>query len=193
MNDFIGVYDDVVTPEYCDSLINYFKWCKDNNRTWNRDECSTLSKEDVSTTLNPMKQTEINFSYDNLGGFIAEFNEVFWKNSYKQYTTKYDILNTFNNHTIYSYKLQETEPSQGYHVWHSEQGSLEYSRRIAAYILYFNEIIEGGETEFLYLSKRIAAKRGRLVIFPAGYTHTHRGNPPLSGTKYIMTGWVEYS
>jgi len=24
------------------------------------------------------------------------------------------------------------------------------------------------------------------------FTHTHRGNPPLSNTKYIMTGWLEY-
>ena len=40
---------------------------------------------------------------------------------------------------------------------------------------------------------RVAAKKGRLVIFPANYPWTHRGNPPLSGEKYIMTGWVEFS
>jgi hypothetical protein len=51
---------------------------------------------------------------------------------------------------------------------------------------------EGGETEFLYLSQRVKPKTGRLVIFPSGYVHTHRGNPPLSGEKYIMTGWIEF-
>ena len=23
-------------------------------------------------------------------------------------------------------------------------------------------------------------------------THVHRGNPPLSGSKYIITGWLEF-
>ena len=26
-------------------------------------------------------------------------------------------------------------------------------------------------------------------IFPAGFMHTHRGNPPISNDKYILTGW----
>ena len=28
-----------------------------------------------------------------------------------------------------------------------------------------------------------------LLIFPASFTHTHRGNPPLGGSKYIATSW----
>ena len=44
--------------------------------------------------------------------------------------------------------------------------------------LYLNTIEEGGETEFLYINKRIKAEQGRLIIFPAAFTHTHRGNPP---------------
>jgi len=58
--------------------------------------------------------------------------------------------------------------------------------------LYLNDVEEGGETEFLYVKRRVSAKKGRFVLWPAGFTHTHRGNPPLSGEKYIMTGWVEF-
>ena len=60
-------------------------------------------------------------------------------------------------------------------------------------MLYLNSVTEGGETEFLYQKRRIKPQQGRLVIFPAGFTHTHRGNPPLSGDKYILTSWVENS
>jgi hypothetical protein len=193
MNDFIGLYDDAASDEFCDSLINYFTWCKLNNKTWGRDECGAIEKDDTSVTLNPLNSTAINFTYDNLGEFIQEFNTRFWDVHYKKYTKQFNILNSFKTHTIYTYKIQETKPTQGYHIWHCEQSAPEHSKRIAAYILYLNDVIEGGETEFLYLSKRVAAKRGRLLLFPAGYTHTHRGNPPISGTKYIMTGWLEYS
>ena len=59
-------------------------------------------------------------------------------------------------------------------------------------MIYLNDVEEGGETEFLYQSIRVAPKAGTLLIWPAGFTHTHRGNPPLSGDKYIATGWVQY-
>ena len=34
-------------------------------------------------------------------------------------------------------------------------------------------------------------EKGLLLFWPSDFTHTHRGNPPLKETKYIMTGWVE--
>jgi hypothetical protein len=58
--------------------------------------------------------------------------------------------------------------------------------------MYLNDVEHGGETEFLYQKRRVSAKTGRVVIWPAGYTHVHRGNPPLSGEKYLLTGWLEF-
>ena len=46
------------------------------------------------------------------------------------------------------------------------------------------------ETEFLYQSKRIDPIAGRTLIWPPGFTHKHRGNPPLKGEKIYMTGWL---
>ena len=58
--------------------------------------------------------------------------------------------------------------------------------------VYLNDVEEGGETEFLVQSKRVAPKKGRVVIFPTTYTHYHSGNPPLSGDKYILNMWAQY-
>ena len=65
------------------------------------------------------------------------------------------------------------------------------NRRILATMMYLNDVDEGGETEFLYQSLRFKPKRGQFLIWPAGFTHVHRGNPPLSGEKYISTSWLE--
>ena len=53
-----------------------------------------------------------------------------------------------------------------------------------------NDVEEGGETEFLYQSFRVKPKAGTLILFPSFFTHTHRGNPPLKGVKYLATGWI---
>ena len=82
---------------------------------------------------------------------------------------------------------------EGYHAWHCEDDSRDNATRILTFILYLNDVNEGGETEFLYYPKRIKAEAGKLILWPAGFTHTHRGNPPLSNTKYILTGWVEFA
>ena len=89
-------------------------------------------------------------------------------------------------------RVQKTEPSQGFHVWHCDSGNILTSRRMLVATLYLNTIEEGGETEFLYQRIRVSPVEGQLVFFPAGWTHPHRGNPPLKETKYILTTWLEF-
>ena len=55
--------------------------------------------------------------------------------------------------------------------------------------VYLNDDFDGVETEFLYQQRREQAVAGDVLIFPASYTHTHRGNPPLGGNKYLATSW----
>ena len=88
-------------------------------------------------------------------------------------------------------KIQKTLPTEGYHVWHIEhQKGFDNEPRAFVFSIYLNDVEEGGETEFLHFSKRVKPKTGRVVIWPAGFPYLHRGNPPLSGKKYILTSWM---
>jgi hypothetical protein len=88
-------------------------------------------------------------------------------------------------------KIQKTLPTEGYHIWHLEhQKGFDNEPRAFVYSVYLNDVEEGGETEFLHFSKRVKPKTGRIVIWPAGFPYVHRGNPPLSGEKYILTSWM---
>ena len=191
-DNFVAVYDGAFSDEYCDKLIDYFEWCSKNNKTWGRPE-SSLDKKDNSCVLNPATHSEISYTAQNLCGLIDEFNAGFWDVCYKDYRETYSVLDQHANHTIFTYKIQKTLPGGGYHIWHCESGEKNFVNRLGTYTLYLNDVEDGGETEFLYLSKRVKPKKGRLVIWPANYPWTHRGNPPLSGEKYIMTGWTEFS
>ena len=56
--------------------------------------------------------------------------------------------------------------------------------------LYLNDGFDDGETEFLFQQRKVVPRTGDLLIAPTAFTHTHRGNRPLGGAKYIATSWV---
>lgn len=86
------------------------------------------------------------------------------------------------------------QSSGGYHHWHSEiypqNASCESLHRALLFQFYLNNVAEGGETEFFYQNRKIEARQGRLIIAPAGFTHTHKGHVARSGDKYIATSWI---
>src|SRR5690606_2717172 len=84
--------------------------------------------------------------------------------------------------------------SGGYPYWHCElfpkDASAETLHRTLLWTIYLNDGFEAGETEFLYQRRRIVPRTGALLIAPTAFTHTHRGNTPVGGDKYIATSWV---
>jgi hypothetical protein len=82
----------------------------------------------------------------------------------------------------------------GYPYWHCElyprDASAETLHRHVLWTLYLNDGFAEGETEFLYQGRKIVPRTGSLLIAPAAFTHTHRGNRPQGGDKYIATSWI---
>jgi len=86
----------------------------------------------------------------------------------------------------------------GYPYWHSEhfphpqdpeQRSL---HRVLLWLVYLNDVEQGGETEFIYQQAKVKPSTGSLVLSPCGFTHTHCGHPPQSGDKYVLASWIGY-
>jgi hypothetical protein len=86
----------------------------------------------------------------------------------------------------------------GYPYWHCElypSPKLDYGEslhRVVLWTIYLNDGFEAGETEFLYQQRKIKPRTGSLLIAPTAFTHTHRGNMPQAGDKYIATSWILY-
>jgi hypothetical protein len=84
----------------------------------------------------------------------------------------------------------------GYPYWHCElypkaaDPQSETLHRTLLWTIYLNDGFAEGETEFLHQGRKIAPKTGALLIAPAAFTHTHRGNMPKGGNKYIATSWI---
>jgi hypothetical protein len=86
-------------------------------------------------------------------------------------------------------QFQLYEPGGGYKKWHADATG-KYTHRMFVYILYLNDVPDGG-TEFRDWNYTCKAERGKVVIFPANFTHVHRGQISHTSEKTIMTGWID--
>ncbi|MEI7666764.1 MAG: 2OG-Fe(II) oxygenase [Synechococcaceae cyanobacterium ELA263] len=91
------------------------------------------------------------------------------------------------------FNLQRYAPGEGFKSWHCDwttsEEATEPVHRVLAWILYCNDLPEGG-TEFHWQDHHEQAERGKLVIFPAGLSHIHRGRVSHEHSKTIATGWI---
>ena len=82
----------------------------------------------------------------------------------------------------------------GYPYWHCElyprDASAETLHRHLLWTLYLNDDFAEGETEFLFQQRKVKPRTGSLLIAPTAFTHTHRGNRPQGGDKFIVTSWI---
>ena len=180
MKDLIEVYDGLLTPDQCQQWIDYMDDMEKN---------SILVQDKDDRHRIDHKYAMISHDY-NLPAWSWIGQQFFGsiQNCINDYFNKYSILKA-DRFLLHDLKIKKIPPGGGFHRWHYENGDLISATRSFVTQLYLNTIDEAGETEFLYMSRRVNAVAGRLIIFPAGYSPTHRGNPPIGQDKYIATSW----
>ena len=188
INNFIGTYDNFITKEECNKAINIYEQQDKFNNTINRmplENSSILQKQDQQLFAGA---GNIEIWWEDLKPMLINF-DIAWQH----YIKNTGALAAYDNEQFHytTLKIQKTLPTEGYHVWHLEHGKgFMNEPRAFVFTVYLNDVEEGGETEFLHFSKRVKPQTGRIVIWPAAFPYVHRGNPPLSGKKYILTSWM---
>ncbi len=193
--EFVGIYDESVPVELCEMFVENYEEAK-KNRTFidiskennigitERKTTFTTKKDEVavvtplSSTIYPKPPVEAYFKY--------------LQECMLRYMDRYGIV--FNG-TLFNdiFKIHKVRKSEGYHVWHYESSSASTSDRFMVYMTYLEVPKKGGETEFLHQSLRIEPVVGRTLLWPATYTHMHRGLMPIDGEKMYITGWFNSS
>ena len=187
---FVGIYDNAMTPQECADIIKYFNEMKKHNLVFDRQALKdglAHQRDDESVFLTDTDA----FYLDKTHPILQTVMDKLW-DCYSDYTRKYSILRDSWKHGVIAMKVQKTKPGGGFHNWHYETNGKMNSGRFITFLVYLNTVAIAGETEFLYLHTRVNPVEGRIVIFPGSFTHTHRGNPPISGDKYVVTGWIEF-
>ena len=191
IENFIGVYDNFITDQECKTAIELFEDQSKINNVMSRlqsENASSIEKKDLHFFA---QEGNIEVWWDKLKTMMFNFDVAF-----QNYLTQTGAKEGYGVDQFYytALKIQKTKPTEGYHIWHLEHNrGRDNEGRAFVFSIYLNDVEDGGETEFLHFSKRVKPKTGRIVIWPAGFPYVHRGNPPLSGEKYILTSWMMLS
>ncbi|HYO55197.1 2OG-Fe(II) oxygenase [Archangium sp.] len=220
MTDFIEVHDGVLEPRMCQDILQLFEKSPHVQRGQTGHGVDLKKKDSYDLILNhhpeyegllrvlldraypPLKSYLRKYLYTLVGAVALEFLHP--QSGQRVTLTRENFAElgdpVFDQLVgkLYRYGFLQVQKylkgSGGYPHWHSEiypkDPSCEQLHRVLAFQFYLNDVSEGGETEFFYQEKKVQSKAGRMLIFPAGFTHTHRGNVPHSGDKYIITSWV---
>tara|TARA_Y100000004_G_C8928956_1_gene418994 strand:- start:446 stop:1120 length:675 start_codon:yes stop_codon:yes gene_type:complete len=192
-DDFIGIWHNFMPPHLCKRIIEYADTVYESGCRY--DGASSLSdQEEIVVDSSTWYKGDLNrkdfaflLNYANRE-IVSQVNSVL-KSCATHYVHKYQAL---KNSSMVStdIKVQKTPPGGGYHLWHHENADIAHANRDLVWMIYLNDMPDGeAETEFLYQRRRIKPTAGTVVLWPAGFTHTHKGNTVLTQDKYILTGW----
>ena len=154
IKDFIGIFDNAVSDEYCDEVIEHFELLRTMNKTFSRQQMENANPINKKSEIYYMLEESDIQTLNTNSRICKVFNEAIW-NCYNDYLNEYGILFDLEKHQMENIvQIQKTKPCEGYHMWHCENSKKPNSDRVLAVLLYLNDIEEGGETEFLYQRDR---------------------------------------
>jgi len=110
---------------------------------------------------------------------------------YKQKYKWVDFVNTYD--IIENMTIQHYKPGEGFYKWHTENTGYSYNlNRHLVFMTYLNDVENGGTEFYHFPDLKIQARKGLTLIWPAGWTHTHKGVISDVDEKYIITGWYSF-
>lgn len=185
---FIGSW--TISPlSMCDDLIAYFESHKDKQRKGVTADGMNLSSKD-STDIKILPK-DIKLSGNEI--FEEYFQQLY--SCYQDYAVDWPFLTTFAGKLqISSFNLQRYQSGQHFQNIHTERDSLGTLHRIFAWMTYLNDVDHehGGSTWFSHFDLAVQPRKGLTLIWPAEWTHAHKGSVLQADNKYIITGWMTF-
>jgi len=199
-HNYIRVIDQVLTPEFCSQLRENFE-LSHRHHTHRTSTHVSLTELDLYSSRNP-------------GRGLSELQRLQKTRPY-DWTKDCDLLidlimslaNDYLTHWGHEQGLRLTpelvalegirikcyRPNQQDHFGlHVDVAHAASSARYLAFLFYLNDSDAG--TEFPREHYTVAAKEGRVVLFPPTWCYPHQGMMPQDGSsKYIMSSYLLYT
>ena len=168
----------------CDKLIEYHK----NNIEYKNAGQTT----GANTQIKGKKSTDVTVFIGNNNPIIHMYLQEVMK-AVHTYVETYKLNDLGFSVTLReAFNIQHYAPNEGFLGWHCERSQTQTNQRALVFMTYLNDVTDGGETEFKYQKLKVKPVKGKMVIWPTDFTHTHRGITSPTQEKYIATGWYNF-
>ena len=180
---FIGGW--YIPEDVCDDVIDLYNSEKEN---WIDGECGHNE-----VNYNYKKSTEMHINPPDyskkLSTYLPQLSNCL--NAYRQkypYCDSVDVYNLLGTNI----KIQHYKPGEGFYEWHHENDGRSTINRHLVFMTYLNTLDNGG-TDFFHQKITTPCHKGLTVIWPAHWTHVHKGVTNYVSDKYIITGWYSFN
>lgn len=198
MHDFISEFPSIISREFCTRLIakfdHYEKHPAGNIRVVDKFASDggapgdVRSKEARVIYLNPedLQATDpefldmIQFCNRQIGQCVVEYIKSF--QIIKPAPIQVDQID-----------FMKYEKDEGFYGQHIDAGSRALQHRVLSFVLYLNDVDEGGETDFPLQRRRVKPQAGKLSIFPSSFCFVHGSTVAVSGPKYVLVAFSSYA
>lgn len=181
--DYIKVYDEALSADFCSRLVVGFEHATDMQRRNGRGvreglELSAWTELNIGTLAD---QAFLGFFLSQIETFLARYNSELKLSIPVPSRPRTDKL------SMKRYRSGGQDQFQP----HFDAVDV-VSSRYMVFLWYLNTVEQGGETEFCDLGIKVKPRTGRLLMFPPYWMFQHAGRAPISGDKYILSTYLMF-
>jgi len=181
LNELIQVYDNTLESDVCNFLINLFEQVPDKHERHDNDGKPSFTQ--FNLTENCKITEQVDQVHNHLIRKTLEYRDKYYEFADSRVFPK--------EHAFEQFRIKRYNPD-GIDQFDTHVDVIDHatSRRFLSFIWYLNDVEIGGHTRFTDMS--IVPKQATLVVFPPLWMFPHKGEPVISGPKYIMSTYLHY-
>jgi len=181
LKHFIRVYDHNLDPALCEKMIGSFRELERFQRRNGRG---------IRAGLENSGWAELNVSRLSDAAFVELFRRMI-SAALARYNSDTGLTIAIPNSARFSDLIMKRYRSGGLDRFQLHFDAINHvANRYLVFLWYLNDVAEGGETRFPQLDHSIAARAGRLLMFPPYWMYQHEGAAPRAGDKYIVSTYL---
>lgn len=181
LRDFIKTYDNAIAENVCDFLIETFE--SNEHKQERVEENKTPNFTQYNLTENRSDSEDLNSVHNYLISKVFDYRDLYYEHVDKRC---FPEEHNFEEFRIKKY-MNDGNDMFDTHVDVTDHSS---AVRYLSFMWYLNDVNEGGETVFC--DAIIKPQKGTLLVFPPLWVFPHKGMPPISNEKYLLSTYLHY-
>jgi prolyl 4-hydroxylase len=182
LNDLIQIHENALSKELCDALIQLYERKTEYQERVDNYKRPTFTQFNLTSNFDDLEVAELQRQVmATMGNYLKQYYHLVDKRCFPR-----EHQHGFEQFRIKKYK------NDGNDMFNTHVDVQDHmtAKRYLSFFWYLNDVHEGGETEFVDLT--IKPEAGKLVIFPPLWMFPHKGNPPISNDKYLLSTYLHY-